>query len=342
MLRGVSAILYGANRREHCRIWAVRAPPFQSVIVEFVPKILHALLLVRAEGASSLEFSEQQRIVGRKFMLVDLEHVHTKQQTLRRRNDKEALRLRRLRQDSTLPLQSSDLLELALPPPTSVTFVSFDYLARNALSWIKSVSRRSWLQGRNRLTAVRSAVDLGQSAANWPSYGFIENCCNQKEGRMLAPPNSQKAWSPMEALSRWWRDWTGGSAASELRCCGEDEIARMAQDAGVSAAEFRKLSRLGPEGADLLLRRMEALDLDAKEVSQTERRTLQDLQRVCAMCESHRRCARDLAHDFGKSRLGRLLPERRNAQFTECDAVVITASVVNRPSADRYRGNVGS
>ena len=91
----------------------------------------------------------------------------------------------------------------------------------------------------------------------------------------------------------------------------------MAQDAGVSVAEFRKLSSLGPEGADLLLRRMEAIDLDPKEVSQTERRTLQDLQRVCAMCESHRRCARDLAHDFGKSRLGRLLPKLLNAQGAE-------------------------
>ena len=114
---------------------------------------------------------------------------------------------------------------------------------------------------------------------------------------MLAPPNSNKAWSPIQAISRWWRDWTEGGATSELRCCGEEEIARMAQDAGVSVAEFRKLSSLGPEGADLLLRRMEAIDLDPKEVSQTERRTLQDLQRVCAMCESHRRCARDLAHD---------------------------------------------
>ena len=69
------------------------------------------------------------------------------------------------------------------------------------------------------------------------------------------------------------------------------------QDAGVSAAEFRKLSRLDPESADLLLRRMEALDLDPKEVGGTERRTFQDLQRVCAMRESHRRCTRDLAHD---------------------------------------------
>ncbi len=112
---------------------------------------------------------------------------------------------------------------------------------------------------------------------------------------MLAAPESRKTWSPIDAISQWWRNLTGGD--SVLRCCADEEIARMAQDAGVSAAEFRKLSQLGPEGADLLLRRMEALDLDPKEVGATERRTLQDLQRVCAMCESHRRCVRDLARD---------------------------------------------
>lgn len=114
---------------------------------------------------------------------------------------------------------------------------------------------------------------------------------------MLAAPESRKTWSPIEAISQWWRNLTGGDSVSELRCCADEEIARMAQDAGVSAAEFRKLSQLGPEGADLLLRRMETLDLDPKEIGGTERRTLQDLQRVCAMCESHRRCARDLARD---------------------------------------------
>ncbi len=71
----------------------------------------------------------------------------------------------------------------------------------------------------------------------------------------------------------------------------------MAKDAGVSTVEFRKLAHMGPEGAELLFRRLEAIDLDPKEVGQTERRTLQDLERVCAMCESHRRCARDLARD---------------------------------------------
>jgi hypothetical protein len=86
-----------------------------------------------------------------------------------------------------------------------------------------------------------------------------------------------------------------GSVLSELKCCGEDEVERMAKDVGVSAAELRKLARRGPEAADFLLRRMAALDLDRNEVSRTEPRTFQDLQRVCTLCESRRRCARDLA-----------------------------------------------
>jgi len=71
----------------------------------------------------------------------------------------------------------------------------------------------------------------------------------------------------------------------------------MAKDIGVSPSELRKLATLGPDSADLLLRRMAALDLDRKEVSQTEPRTFQDLQRVCTMCDHHRRCRRDLARD---------------------------------------------
>lgn len=115
---------------------------------------------------------------------------------------------------------------------------------------------------------------------------------------MFALPNAQKHRSPVEVISEWWRDWTrSSSVSSELTCCAEDEVERIARDVGISAAELRKLAHHGPDAADLLLRRMAALDLDRDEVSQTERRTFQDLQRVCTMCESKRRCARDLARD---------------------------------------------
>jgi len=102
----------------------------------------------------------------------------------------------------------------------------------------------------------------------------------------------------IKAVSQWWREWTRRSSARfELKCCGEDELERMAKDIGLPSSELRRLASLGPDSADLLLRRMAALDLDRNEVSQTEPRTFQDLQRVCTMCKHHRRCRGDLARD---------------------------------------------
>jgi hypothetical protein len=113
---------------------------------------------------------------------------------------------------------------------------------------------------------------------------------------MSALPVGQK--SLIKAVSQWWRELTRrGSARFELRCCGEEEVERMAKDIGLSSSELRRLASLGPDSADLLLRRMAALDLDRNEVSQTEPRTFQDLQRVCTMCNHHRRCRGDLARD---------------------------------------------
>ena len=113
---------------------------------------------------------------------------------------------------------------------------------------------------------------------------------------MPVPSIDQYRRSSFEAVARWWRDWMGKSSArSELRCCGEDEVKRIAQDVGVSVAELHKLASRGPHAADLLLRRMAQLDLDRTEVARTEPRTFQDLQRVCTLCEARRRCARDFA-----------------------------------------------
>jgi hypothetical protein len=65
------------------------------------------------------------------------------------------------------------------------------------------------------------------------------------------------------------------------------------------ASEIRRLASLGPESAELLSRRMAALDFDRKKVAQTHPQTFRDLQRVCTLCESHRQCARDLSRDSG-------------------------------------------
>lgn len=119
----------------------------------------------------------------------------------------------------------------------------------------------------------------------------------QEEGEMSALPSEQTSWSPIEPILQWCRDWMRRDSASELKCCGEEEVGRIAQEVGVSPAELRRLASLGPDSADLLLRRMAELDLDRKEVFRTEPAVFRDLQRVCTMCESHGRCRRDFARD---------------------------------------------
>jgi hypothetical protein len=115
---------------------------------------------------------------------------------------------------------------------------------------------------------------------------------------MSALPTGQKIRSPIAVFVQWCREWAETGSAAELKCCAEEEIGRMAQDAGVSVPEFHRLVKESPEAVDLLLhQRMAALDLDENEVAQTERETFRDLQRVCTMCESKGQCAGDFRRD---------------------------------------------
>lgn len=112
---------------------------------------------------------------------------------------------------------------------------------------------------------------------------------------MSGQPEGQKARSPLDAVTQWYRDRIKHSDEAELKCLGEEAVERMAKDMGVTAPELHQLARMGPGAAALLRRRMVELDLDPAEVARLEPHTLQDLQRVCTMCEHHRRCARDLS-----------------------------------------------
>ena len=107
----------------------------------------------------------------------------------------------------------------------------------------------------------------------------------------------------------------------------------------MSVAELRELAKLGPESAELLLRRMAVLDLDRKEVAQTQPQTFRDLQRICTMCESHRQCAHDLTARFEQPEVGRLLPERRHPEGAERAAVGVAARVVKPATSHLIRGH---
>jgi hypothetical protein len=136
-----------------------------------------------------------------------------------------------------------------------------------------------------------------------PSRGFItENefiSLNGKEEEQMSDLHPVASpWQMFDGLRQWWRNWRGaGSRLTELACCGDYEVERMAHDLGMPSSELRKIANRGPEAADLLLRRMTELNLDGKEVAATAPGTFQDLQRLCTLCENHRQCARDLGRD---------------------------------------------
>jgi hypothetical protein len=85
--------------------------------------------------------------------------------------------------------------------------------------------------------------------------------------------------------------------ASDLEGLGPEELARVASDVGVSASELRALSQHCSDAAELLERRIVALDIDPKVLARDAGGELRDMQRLCTMCESKGRCARDLAAD---------------------------------------------
>jgi hypothetical protein len=110
-------------------------------------------------------------------------------------------------------------------------------------------------------------------------------------------PGGDDKRSRFKAMWRVLSDWAQGSSASGVSCCGELEIERIARDVRMSPAELRAVAKQGPEAASLLLERMTLLDLDPAEVAQVGPQTFRDLQRVCSLCESKRRCMRDLSRD---------------------------------------------
>ncbi len=107
------------------------------------------------------------------------------------------------------------------------------------------------------------------------------------------------SFRPMiSGMKNWWRNWIATrSTVSRLQCCGDPDVARMADELGMSVAELHQVAAHGPDAADLLVRRMAALDLDRNEVAATVPGTFRDLQRLCTLCQSHRKCAQDLGRN---------------------------------------------
>jgi hypothetical protein len=100
----------------------------------------------------------------------------------------------------------------------------------------------------------------------------------------------------IDRLARRWRTWRADRRTqADLASCGREDVARMAHDLGVGGADLCVLAGKWPDSAHLLTRRMDEIALDAAKIAEVEPAVIRDLQRVCSLCASKRRCVRDLA-----------------------------------------------
>ena len=100
------------------------------------------------------------------------------------------------------------------------------------------------------------------------------------------------------ALIERWRSWRERNRTlADLSACGDAEVAHMAADIGIPAAERRALAAHDRHDADLLRERLAALHLDAEAVAQQAPVAMREMQRLCTLCESKGRCTNDLMRD---------------------------------------------
>ena len=87
----------------------------------------------------------------------------------------------------------------------------------------------------------------------------------------------------------WWR------RQEELSALGNKEIGRVADDLRISTDTLRDLVARGPDAANLLYERMQALGVSKRDVDRAAQGVMRDLQRTCACCNEKGVCEKDLA-----------------------------------------------
>ena len=82
---------------------------------------------------------------------------------------------------------------------------------------------------------------------------------------------------------------------SEIRRMDTADFNRIASDLRVAPGVLDILVRQGPHAADELPKLLKSLGIDEADLARSQPLVLRDMERVCAMCVSKRRCDRDLA-----------------------------------------------
>ena len=118
----------------------------------------------------------------------------------------------------------------------------------------------------------------------------------------MHPKATQAHWPVIDnviaPLAAWWRrNAMTRENLADLEAFSPAEMARMAQDVGLSPGELRDLARHCSDAADLLDSRLGSLGLTSAGLAATAPAELRDMERLCTLCAAKGRCARDLAAD---------------------------------------------
>lgn len=102
------------------------------------------------------------------------------------------------------------------------------------------------------------------------------------------PALVQAAQALLGRLRIWWQQ------GSEFDTIDSREIQRIGAELGMTVSDLRNLVARGPDGANLLYRRMKALGISRSDVERTAQGLMHDLERTCCCCDQKKKCTADL------------------------------------------------
>jgi hypothetical protein len=112
---------------------------------------------------------------------------------------------------------------------------------------------------------------------------------------------------------------------NELRDIGRAEFSQIARDLNLSPLELHKLSIGNGSSPALLEKRLAEFDFAPELVKRLHPEVLRDLQRVCAMCASTNRCAREFARREPASPRSEYCPNTQTLEALEREKVLSNA-----------------
>ena len=123
------------------------------------------------------------------------------------------------------------------------------------------------------------------------------------------------SWSLTDGIVQAWRDWCHVSAADPAIPVAAESSAKSVND------------------ADLMLRRMAVLDLDAKKVKLLHPILFQGMRLACANCESRERCEQDLDYELNDRRWRKYCPNAETFRTLDAFPWYAASSAISKSAA---------